>query len=62
MPPLSRAIPDRSPAPKPDIRRLNMAIGPVVVFTASNFYSAFSLLVEDTASALPVMLRKLQSS
>ncbi len=37
---------------KPDIRRMLMPIGPVVVFGASNFPFAFSTAGGDTASAL----------
>lgn len=37
---------------KPDIRRLQIPIGPVVVFGASNFPLAFSTAGGDTASAL----------
>ncbi|MEH6406984.1 MAG: aldehyde dehydrogenase (NADP(+)) [Leeuwenhoekiella sp.] len=37
---------------KPDIRRMMMPIGPVVVFGASNFPLAFSTAGGDTASAL----------
>jgi alpha-ketoglutaric semialdehyde dehydrogenase len=44
--------PDRKPIPKPDIRMLNIAIGPVAVFGASNFPLAFSVAGGDTASAL----------
>ncbi len=44
--------PDRTPAAKPDIRRMNIALGPVVVFTASNFPLAFSTAGGDTTSAL----------
>ncbi len=46
------AIPDRMPAPKPDIRKMLMPIGPVVVFGASNFPLAYSTAGGDTASAL----------
>jgi NADP-dependent aldehyde dehydrogenase len=46
------AMPDRQPLPKPDIRRMNMALGPVAVFGASNFPLAFSVAGGDTASAL----------
>jgi 2,5-dioxopentanoate dehydrogenase len=45
------ALPDRQPAPRPDLRRMNMAIGPVAVFGASNFPLAFSVAGGDTASA-----------
>lgn len=44
--------PQRLPAPKPDLRRLLVPIGPVVVFGAGNFPLAFSVAGGDTASAL----------
>ena len=46
------AIPDRVPAPKPDIRKKLVALGPVVVFGAANFPLAYSTAGGDTASAL----------
>ncbi|HEY0315347.1 MAG TPA: aldehyde dehydrogenase (NADP(+)) [Sphingomonas sp.] len=46
------ALPDRQPLPRPDIRRMNVALGPVAVFGASNFPLAFSVAGGDTASAL----------
>ena len=46
------ARPERSPLPKPDIRRMLVGIGPVAVFGASNFPLAFSVAGGDTASAL----------
>ncbi len=49
---IDRAIPDRTPAPKPDIRYMLMPLGPVVVFCSSNFPLAFSVAGGDTASAL----------
>jgi NADP-dependent aldehyde dehydrogenase len=49
---IDTAIPDRSPLPKPDIRMMHTAIGPAVVFGASNFPLAFSVAGGDTASAL----------
>jgi len=53
--------PDRAPVPKPDIRRMLVPIGPVVVFAASNFPLAFSTAGGDTASALaggnPVIIK-----
>jgi len=49
---IDRAIPDRTPVPKPDIRRMLIPIGPVAVFGASNFPLAFSVAGGDTASAL----------
>ena len=42
----------RKPFPKPDLRRMLIPIGPVVVFAASNFPLAFSVPGGDTASAL----------
>ena len=47
---VDRAIPDRKP-PKPDIRRMLIPLGPVAVFSASNFPLAFSVAGGDTASA-----------
>jgi len=44
--------PARVPAPKPDIRRMLVPLGPVAVFAASNFPLAFSVAGGDTASAL----------
>jgi 2,5-dioxopentanoate dehydrogenase len=46
------ADPGRQPQPKPDLRRMLIPIGPVVVFGASNFPLAFSTAGGDTASAL----------
>ncbi|WP_143470967.1 aldehyde dehydrogenase (NADP(+)) [Labilibaculum manganireducens] len=43
---------ERSPLPKPDLRKLHVPIGPVVVFGAGNFPLAFSVAGGDTASAL----------
>jgi NADP-dependent aldehyde dehydrogenase len=44
--------PDRKPVPKPDVRTMQIALGPVGVFGASNFPLAFSVAGGDTASAL----------
>ncbi len=44
--------PQRRPQPKPDLRRMKVPLGPVVVFGASNFPLAFSVAGGDTASAL----------
>jgi NADP-dependent aldehyde dehydrogenase len=44
--------PDAKPLPVPDVRRRLTGIGPVAVFTASNFPFAFSVAGGDTASAL----------
>jgi alpha-ketoglutaric semialdehyde dehydrogenase len=43
---------ERKPLPKPDVRRVLIPLGPVVVFGASNFPLAFSVAGGDTASAL----------
>ena len=48
---LETAQPDRAPAPKPDLRYMRIALGPVAVFGASNFPLAFSVAGGDTASA-----------
>jgi NADP-dependent aldehyde dehydrogenase len=48
---IDRANPDQRP-PRPDIRRMLIPIGPVAVFSASNFPLAFSVAGTDTASAL----------
>ncbi len=46
---------DRTVAPpRPDLRRVREPLGPVLVFAASNFPFAFSVLGGDTASALAV--------
>jgi NADP-dependent aldehyde dehydrogenase len=44
--------PDALPAPRPDLRRMLVPIGPVAVYSASNFPLAFSVAGGDTASAL----------
>ena len=58
---IDTALPDRDPVPKPDLRRMMKAIGPVAIFGASNFPFAFSTLGGDTASALaagnPVIIK-----
>lgn len=48
---IDKADPNRVP-PKPDIRSMQKAIGPVGVFGASNFPLAFSVAGGDTTSAL----------
>ncbi len=48
------ALPDRSPSPRPELRKRMMAVGPVVVFGASNFPLAYSTAGGDVASALAV--------
>jgi NADP-dependent aldehyde dehydrogenase len=58
---IDTALPDRQPLPRPDLRFMKQAIGPVVVFGASNFPLAFSVAGGDTASALaagcPVLVK-----
>jgi NADP-dependent aldehyde dehydrogenase len=44
--------PDAVPAPRPDLRRMLVPVGPVAVFSASNFPLAFSVPGGDTASAI----------
>lgn len=44
--------PERKPLPRADIRCMQIALGPVAIFGASNFPFAFSLAGGDTASAL----------
>jgi NAD-dependent aldehyde dehydrogenases len=44
--------PDRQPLPKPDIRQMQMPLGVVGVFGASNFPYAFSVAGGDTIAAL----------
>lgn len=48
---IDTAIPDKNP-PKPDIRKMMVPVGPVLVFGASNFPFAYSTAGGDTASAL----------
>lgn len=49
---IDTAIPDREPVPKPDLRKMSIPLGPVVVFGASNFPLAYSTAGGDTAAAL----------
>lgn len=49
---IDRALPDRQPLPRPDLRQYQIGVGPVAVFGASNFPLAFSTAGGDTASAL----------
>lgn len=48
------ALPDRTPLPRPELRRALVAIGPVVVFGASNFPLAYATAGGDVVSALAV--------
>ena len=58
---IDRADPQWPPGPRPELRRMMVPLGPVVVFAASNFPFAFSVAGGDTASALaagcPVVLK-----
>src|SRR5690349_1015659 len=47
---IDTAIPDKNP-PKPDIRKMLVPLGPVVVFGAANFPFAYSTAGGDTACA-----------
>ncbi|WP_050528431.1 aldehyde dehydrogenase (NADP(+)) [Pseudorhodobacter aquimaris] len=47
-----KALPDRQPLPRPDLRMMQRPVGPVAVFGASNFPLAFSTAGGDTAAAL----------
>lgn len=49
---IDTAQPDRSPVPKPDIRKMLVPIGPVVVFGSSNFPFAYSVAGVDSGPAL----------
>ncbi|MGY2258234.1 aldehyde dehydrogenase (NADP(+)) [Pseudomonas sp. SDO55104_S430] len=49
---IDRALPDRQPLSRPDLRQYHIGIGPVAVFGASNFPLAFSTAGGDTAAAL----------
>jgi alpha-ketoglutaric semialdehyde dehydrogenase len=49
---IDTAQPKREPLPKPDIRKMMVPLGPVVVFGASNFPLAYSTAGGDTAAAL----------
>lgn len=49
---IDTAIPERAPLPKPDLRRMAVPVGPVVIFGASNFPLAISVAGGDPASAL----------
>ncbi len=49
---IDRALPDRQPLPKPDVRQMMQPVGPVVVFGASNFPFAIGVVGTDTVCAL----------
>lgn len=48
---IDTALPDRRPLPRPDIRRMLLPLGPVAVFSASNFPFAFATAGGDSAAA-----------
>jgi len=58
---IDTADPNWGMGPRPDVRRMLVPLGPVVVYAASNFPFAFSVAGGDTASALaagcPVILK-----
>ncbi|MEM9261030.1 MAG: aldehyde dehydrogenase family protein, partial [Bacteroidota bacterium] len=45
---IDTALPDRTPFPRPDIRQMQIPLGPVAIFGASNFPLAFSVAGGDT--------------
>jgi len=49
---IDTSLPSRTPVPKPDLRKMLIPMGPVVVFGASNFPLAYSTAGGDTAAAL----------
>ncbi len=51
-PVIDTADAEAKPVPRPDLRRMLVPLGPVLVFAASNFPFAFSVCGGDTASAL----------
>lgn len=61
---IDTAVADKTP-PKPDLRKMQTALGPVVVFGASNFPFAYSTAGGDTACALaagcPVIVKAHQA-
>lgn len=48
---IDTAMPERTPVPKPDLRKMLVPLGPVVIFGASNFPLAYSTAGGDTAAA-----------
>jgi NADP-dependent aldehyde dehydrogenase len=49
---IDKADSNYSPAPRPDIRKMNQPLGVVAIFAASNFPLAFSVAGGDAASAI----------
>jgi len=58
---IDTSLPERVPVPKPDLRKMMVPLGPVVVFGASNFPLAYSVAGGDTAAAFasgcPVLVK-----
>ncbi|HET7626302.1 MAG TPA: aldehyde dehydrogenase (NADP(+)) [Verrucomicrobiae bacterium] len=58
---IDHADPNRKPQPKADLRSIMVPLGPVVVFSSTNFPLAYSVAGGDTASALaagcPVIIK-----
>lgn len=52
QPRIDCGLADRRPLPKPDVRKMHVPIGPVVVFGASNFPFAIGVVGTDTVAAL----------
>ncbi len=48
---IDTALPQRTPLPRPDVRRMLLPLGPVAVFSASNFPFAFATAGGDSAAA-----------
>ncbi|MCY4525732.1 MAG: aldehyde dehydrogenase (NADP(+)) [Anaerolineaceae bacterium] len=48
---IDTALPQRTPLPRPDLRRMLLPLGPVAVFSASNFPFAFATAGGDSAAA-----------
>lgn len=49
---IDKADANYSPAPRPDLRKMNIPLGVVAIFAASNFPLAFSVAGGDAASAI----------
>jgi 2,5-dioxopentanoate dehydrogenase len=49
---IDHAAPNKKPLPGPDMRKMLISLGPILVFGASNFPLAYSTAGGDTASAL----------
>lgn len=49
---IDTALPDRTPVAKPDIRKMLVPIGPVIIFGSSNFPFAYSVAGVDSGPAL----------